>query len=398
MDRMDRRPTQRPQVNIPPAASPLTPPSPPVVPEGNTVPPQIPRPQPIGDSGLNKKIGRSSKVKKIILFSGIGLIVLVGAALAIGWGWYQSQLAPVDAKSTEKVRIKIESGSSPAEIAALLEEQEVIRNSDAFALYIRLSDTRDFLQAGSYRLSPSESTPQIVEHLTKGNVDTFNITFLPGATLVENRKVLLDTGYTEAEVDAGLNATYDSPLFEGKPEGGDLEGYIYGETYQVGGGASVSDILAQTFTEFEKVVEENNLKAEFESHGLTLFQGITLASIIQRESGGNDEAQIAQVFYSRLAVNMPLGSDVTYQYIADKTGVARDPGLESPYNTRVKTGLPPGPIATPGKAALLAVAHPAAGDYLYFLSGDDNVTYYARDLAGHEANIANHCKQKCQIL
>ncbi len=385
MDRMDRRPTQRPQVKIPPAASPLTPPSPPVVPEGNTVPPQIPRPQPIGDSGLNKKIGRSSKVKKIILFSGIGLVVLVGAALAIGWGWYQSQLAPVDAKSTEKVRIKIESGSSPAEIAALLEEQEVIRNSDAFALYIRLSDTRDFLQAGSYRLSPSESTPQIVEHLTKGNVDTFNITFLPGATLAENRKVLLDTGYTEVEVDAGLNATYDSPLFEGKPEGSDLEGYIYGETYQVGGGASVSDILAQTFTEFE-------------SHGLTLFQGITLASIIQRESGGNDEAQIAQVFYSRLAVNMPLGSDVTYQYIADKTGVARDPGLESPYNTRVKTGLPPGPIATPGKAALLAVAHPAVGDYLYFLSGDDNVTYYARDLAGHEANIANHCKQKCQIL
>ena len=116
------------------------------------------------------------------------------------------------------------------------------------------------------------------------------------------------------------------------------------------------------------------------------------------EAAGGDEAGIAQVFYSRLALNMPLGSDVTYQYIADKLGVPRDPNLDSPYNTRKYTGLPPGPISTPGKAALLAVATPATTDYLYFLNGDDNVTYFSKTLDEHEANIKNHCQIKCQAL
>jgi UPF0755 protein len=108
--------------------------------------------------------------------------------------------------------------------------------------------------------------------------------------------------------------------------------------------------------------------------------------------------QIAQVFYLRLAQSMPLGSDVTYQYIADRTGVARDPDLDSPYNTRRYAGLPPGPIATPGLKALLAVANPAQTDYLYFLSGDDDITYFGRTFQEHEANIKNHCQEKCQIL
>jgi UPF0755 protein len=130
-----------------------------------------------------------------------------------------------------------------------------------------------------------------------------------------------------------------------------------------------------------------------------LYEGITLASIVQREaSTPADQQQVAQVFYSRLAIGMQLGSDVTYQYIADKTGVARDPGLDSPYNTRRYTGLPPGPIAVPGSSALLAVANPAEGDYLYFLAGDDGATYFARSLAEHEANIVDHCAVNCSTM
>lgn len=92
---------------------------------------------------------------------------------------------------------------------------------------------------------------------------------------------------------------------------------------------------------------------------------------------------------------MPLGSDVTYHYAADKLGVEPSPSLESPYNTRIHKGLPPGPIATPGLSALMAVADPASGDYLYFLSGDDDKTYYAKTEQEHQANIENHCKIKC---
>jgi len=229
-------------------------------------------------------------------------------------------------------------------------------------------------------------------------VDTFNITFLPGATLAENKKVLLKAGYSEAEISSGFASTYDSPLFEGKPATSDLEGYIYGETYNFGTGATVQDILIGTFNEYEKVIKENDLVAKFKAKGFSLYEGITLASIVQRESIGGDEAQIAQVFYSRLAVPMALGSDVTYQYIADKTGVDRDINLDSPYNTRRYEGLPPGPIAVPGKASLLGVANPAPGDFLFFLSGDDDITYYAKTLQQHEANIAAHCKVKCGII
>jgi UPF0755 protein len=132
---------------------------------------------------------------------------------------------------------------------------------------------------------------------------------------------------------------------------------------------------------------------------LTLFQAITLASIIQREDGdASSQSQLAQVFYSRMKAGMTLGSDVTYQYIADKTGVARDPNLDSPYNTRRYAGLPPGPISVPSLSALKAVASPASGNYLYFLSGDDDKIYFARTNAEHEANIAAHCKIKCSAL
>jgi UPF0755 protein len=95
---------------------------------------------------------------------------------------------------------------------------------------------------------------------------------------------------------------------------------------------------------------------------------------------------------------MPLGSDPTYQYAADKMGVPRSTTLDSPYNTRRYPGLPPGPIAVPGEKALVAVVSPAEGDYLYFLSGDDDVTYFSRTFEEHEQNIVTHCQKKCQIL
>lgn len=354
--------------------------------------------QPIEVVPSSPVVKEKPPLKKILLLSGLGALLILIGALVGAWLWYQAQLSPLSSNQNEKIKITIEPNTTPASIGQLLEEQRVIRSDTAFGIYTRFTGTQNNLQAGTYRLSPAESIPQIVEHLTNGNVDSFDITFLPGATLAENRKVLIDAGYSEQEVDAGLKAPYESPLFAGKPVSADLEGYIYGDTYKFSSGATVSEILEYTFETFTSAIEANDLVAKFESHGLTLYEGITLASIVQRESVGGDESQIAQVFYSRMAEGMVLGSDVTYQYIADKTGVARDPNLDSPYNTRRYPGLPPGPIASPGIAALKAIATPAAGDYLFFLSGDDDVTYFARTNAEHEQNIIDHCKVKCSIL
>lgn len=357
--------------------------------------PQVPlTPQPIEAPSKPPK----KSWKKRITFFLIGFILAVLASAVAVWFWYSSQLAPVNASDTKKVVVVIEPGTGPKAIAEKLKSENIIRSTTAFLWYTRIEKVQNALQAGTYRLSPSESTQEVVKHLTNGNVDNFDLTFLPGATLKQNREVIIKAGYSEAEVDAALNATYNSPLFEGKPATADLEGYIYGDTYKFGAGESVQNILTHIFDTYYAAVQKNNLVAQYQAKGLTLYQGITLASIIQREAIGDDEPQIAQVFYKRLEIDMPLGSDVTYQYAADKAGVPRDTNLDSPYNTRRYPGLPPGPIAVPGLAALKAVANPAPGNYLYFLSGDNNVTYYGTTLQEHEANIRDHCRQKCQIL
>lgn len=339
----------------------------------------------------------------IIVSSILGLALLVSI---IGWVWYQNQLKPVGINPNEYVTVVIESGMSPDQIGEMLEAEKVIRSQLAFEIYTRLSGTRGLLQAGTYKLSPSDSTQEIVGHLEKGNVDTFSLTFYPGATLVDNTDkpssqkldvttVLLSAGFSQADITAGLSKNYGHPLFEGAPATASLEGFVWGDTYNFATGATVEQILERTFDEFYEVIEENDFKDKFADHKLSLYQGIILASIVQREAIGGDEPRIAQVFYTRLSTGMMLGSDVTYQYIADRDGLVRDPGLESPYNTRVVTGLTPGPIAVPGLAALKAVADPATTDYVYFLSGDDDVTYFARTNEEHEANIRDHCQVKC---
>ncbi len=403
---MDIKPVRRPvQQARPPIQPPVQQPpvNRPVVPQP-PAPAETPVSQPIEQSGLPPKKSK----KKMILLIIAGILLLGILAVAALWFWYQMQLSPVDSGNTEKVAVRIEEASTPNEIAATLKEEGVIKNETAFLWYTRIQGVQNQLQAGTYRLSPSESTAQVVEHLVNGSVDTFQITFYPGATLVDNvtkvenridvTSVLKNAGYEDAEITAALAKTYDHPLFEGKPASASLEGYVFGETYEFYSGVSVEDVLTRTFDEFYKWVVQDNLVASYKAQGLSLYEGITLASIVQRESGGDDKAQIAQVFYSRLAMNMPLGSDVTYQYIADKEGGTRDPNYDSPYNTRRYAGLPPGPIAVPGLSSLTAVAMPASGDYLYFLSGDDHVTYYGRTLEEHEANIKNHCQVKCQII
>lgn len=358
-----------------------------------------------------KKIGK----KRLIIGIISGLIALIVVAITLGYLWYQHALSPVSSDpNSARVAFTIESGTSPSDVGAALVEAEVIRDELAFAIYTRLSGTQDQLKAGSYRLSPAESTPEIIKHLVSGKVEAFTVMFYPGATLTdttdtpENRKtdvttVLKDAGYTDTEIKTALAKTYDHPVFAGKPATADLEGYVYGETYMFSDGATVEDILTRTFDELYKAIEQNDLVNKYKQHGLSLYEGITLASIIQREvpdaseQDRQDQKQVAQVFYKRLGIKMPLGSDVTYHYAADKMGVPRDHTLNSPYNTRKVVGLPPGPISAPGVSALIAAGNPASGDYLYFLSGDDDKTYFGKTDADHEQNISKHCHQKCQL-
>lgn len=381
-----------PQQAPPPVADrPVEAPQPLVQNTPETPPPSAP--QPISSTQPPKK-----PKKKGLLWSLIGLGVLLVLSLGGVWLWYASQLAPVNSNDTQKQLVTIVAGSTPTDIADTLKENDLIRSQTAFLWYTRFEGVQNSLQAGTYRLSKSESTQDIVQHLTNGTVDTFDITFIPGETLAKSREVFLKAGYDEQEVDTAFKARYDSPLFEGKPATADLEGFIYPDTYRFGAGATVESILEHIFDTYNKAIETNGLKDKFKAQGLTLFEGITMASIIQKEAVGGDERQIAQVFLKRYSIGMKLGSDPTYQYITDKLGVPRDLNYDSPYNTRRYEGIPPGPIANPGLTALKAVGDPAPGDYLYFLSGDDDVTYFSKTFEEHERNIVEHCKIKCQAI
>lgn len=362
--------------------------------------PPITTPESNATAPLSLPPKKSMSMRKRVLLIIGSLLVIAILALTAAFFWYQHETSPVSSDANAaRVRVTIESGTTPDEIGSLLADKKVIRNTTAFEIYTRLSGTRNKLQAGTFSLSPHESTAAIVDHLVAGKTDQFSITFLPGATVVDNKKVLLTAGYSQAEIDAAFNKTYESPLFQDKPANADLEGYIYGETYTFSAGSSVEQILQRTFDEFHAAISKNNLVPGLQAKGFNLYEGITLASIIQREvSGQADSAQVAQIFLKRLSEGMPLGADATFVYAANKAGVTPTVDFDSPYNTRIHTGLPPGPISAPGLTALRAVAHPAEGDYLYFVSGDDGKNYYSRTIEEHEKNTREYCKINCSLF
>jgi len=353
------------------------------------------------------------KKRRLWIFILPVMIAVMGLAALGGALWYRQALTPIDNNNHSVTRISVKQGDTSASIADELVQKKLIRNALAFSFYVRWHGLSGKFQSGVYSVKPSQTAAEIAQHLTSGKSDEVSVTFYPGSTLDikarnsdgrEVASVLKNLGFSNEDIKKAFSATYTSDVFAGRPAGSSLEGYIYGETFYVLPNESAEQILLRSIRQLEKVAKEYKLEEKFKARGLTLYQGITLASIVQKESIGcgsaaicEDQRQIASVFYNRLKANMALGSDVTYQYVADRDGIVRSPDIDSPYNTRRHKGLPPGPIATPSLSALNAVADPAATDYLYFLSGDNDVTYFSKTNEGHEANIRQHCQKKCQI-
>ncbi len=237
--------------------------------------------------------------------------------------------------------------------------------------------------------------------------EVFDFTIRPGETIGEIKESLLEIGYNEKDVDEALNRQYDYSFLKKRPEGATLEGYLYGETYQFYQGVPVADIIKKYLDGMDEVLKENALEKKYTDLGLSLFEGITLASVVQMESGSMtaEMPKVAQVFLSRLDAGIPLGSDVTVSYALDNIDPDRQAytdneaalGVESCYNTRVNTGLPCGPISNPGLSALLAVAEPSDTAYFYFLTGDDGLMYYSYTESEHIQNIYDHCQNLCNV-
>lgn len=357
----------------------------------------VPAPVEVSPSPQPPKKRITRKQLTSLALAGAGLLILLATIATVSWyNWAISPRSDED----HQVRVVVESGDTAASIADSLYEHELIRSRLAFGLYTQLSGTRSKLQAGGYVLSANQSVASIVEHMTSGKTDEFNITIPPGLTLDGLRDHFKRDGFSDAEITAAFNKDYEHPLLASRPADATLEGYIYPETYRMSADQGLDALFVRTFDQMYKVLQEGKYLDEYAKRNLTIHQGVTLASIVQKEvKNPVDQKQVAQVFLKRLADGISLGSDVTYMYAAEQMGVRATPSLESPYNTRKYAGLPPGPIANMNPSALEAVAFPAPGDYLYFVAGDgadEGKTFFARTEAEHEANVAAHCHVLCR--
>lgn len=384
------------------------------------------------------------KVKRII-FSLLILIFLTGL---FGGGYYWYSLQPVSsancrfdsakaaAESNEKEAnsvceyqtIEISAGESVRQIANNLKQADLIRNPLAFELYARINNLHAKLKTGKYSFRKTMSARAIAKQLVNGVVssDVFNLTILPGTNLLGDKgksqtgiiHQFRTLGYSEEEINQALTRHYDNPVLKGLyadennlsepdiPTKLALEGYLYGETYQFYNHEKLENVITTILNQFNDVVVSNQLEEKFKARGFTLRQGITLASIIQKEAHTEDMPGVSMVFQNRLKRGIALGSDVTATYAADITGIDRTNAtnadilaVTSSYNTRKFPGLPPGPIAVPSKAALLAVAEPdsSKASMLYFLTGDDGLMYYSSTDAEHNQKIRDHCQKLCKV-
>lgn len=343
-----------------------------------------------------KKKGLSWKVKLLAIF--ITLLLLVVACV----GWYFFSLTPkTNDASASRQRIMIEKGETSTAITAQLEKNGIIRNALAMRLYLELTGNKNALQAGGYILSTSQSVSEITQHLVEGKTDEFNVTIPPGLTLKQlaDKSIkgsLAQQGYGPEELEIAFQKQYDHPLLASKPAGASLEGYVYPETYRVSAASSAEELLKTTFDEFYKRIQQAGVPEKLTARGLTLHQGITMASIIQEEvSKVPDQKQVAQVFHKRLAEGIALQSDPTFIYPARQAGIKPSIELDSPYNTYKHQGLPPGPIANFNFSALEAVIAPAEGTYLYFVADANGTTHFSLTLEEHEAKVKQFCTAHC---
>ena len=342
-----------------------------------------------------KSINKPNLIKLIFIVVSALLLLSLTTVLIIR-KTYNDKLNPVSAsQKTQLVTIPL--GSSVKEIGATLEEQGVIRAGWAFEWYVRNNNLRDKLQAGTYYFRPNQSTQEITNILTQGKVATDLVTILPGQRIDQIRTSLINAGFDEKSVDTALNpAEYaNHPALVDKPKGASLEGYIYPESFQKTSETSPKTIIEASLDEMQKQLTPE-LRANIVKKGLTVHEGIILASIIEQEvSDPADKKTVAQVFLKRLREGKALESDPTALYGAILAGKTPSLTFESPYNTYTNKGLPPTPISNVSKNSLEAVAKPSNTSYLFFVAGDDGKTYFSSTLEEHEQLTAQHCKKLC---
>ena len=292
-----------------------------------------------------------------------------------------------------RINIKIRDGMSTAEIAERLAEKGIIASSLKFRFFARLRGYDDKLRPGSYTFTADMSDDDVFAKLLTGEKKLIKFTVPEGFGVKEiaERLYNLDLADKNEFLKAAENfAPYDymrkhqNVFFA-------AEGFLFPDTYNVESDMDIDEILNLMAKNFDERLTPE-MRTHAEKMGLSVYDLITLASLVEREVRfPEDRPIVAQVFLKRLKLNMPLQTDATLQYLMDtpKEDVTiADTQINSPYNTYQHTGLPPGPIANPGMASIEAVLHPSETDYLYFVADRNGHNHYAFTYEEH-LNLVN---------
>jgi UPF0755 protein len=335
------------------------------------------------------------------------LLALTGVAVwlvAYGPGHELDEIdayRPVETPQGQPITVVVQPGASIGAIADDLVEKRAIDSATQFRVLVEFLGYERLLQAGEYEIEPGTTALEVVYRMRRGLVSTKNLTVVEGWRLEEIADAAEAVGIDRTEfLVAARRGDYDFPFLEDLRIGQRLDGYLFPATYTIRKRDTARDIVQQMLQAFE-----DNVPASVEEQGtalgLTLHEVITLASIIEREAVVPEERPImAQVFLRRLRLGIPLEADPSVQYALanDPQSVAEfgywkqaltqeDLEIDSPYNTYLETGVPPGPIASPRLDSINAVANPASTNYLYFVAKPDGSHAFAETFAEHLENI-----------
>ena len=317
------------------------------------------------------------------------LVVLLVAAGVAGMVWTRLH-TPYKGYDGVEQFVEIPAGAGAADIRQRLLDAGVVQDALSLRLALRWTGASRDLQAGEYRFDRPMTAVEVVDTIARGDVYGQRITFAEGLTirdmaaLYESRGLGRSGDFIEASRNTALIRDLD-------PAATDLEGYLFPDTYTVGRRAVASKLVEQMVTGFRAAFPANQSHT---SQPLSTRELVTLASLIEKETGKPEERPIVSAVYrNRLRLGMGMQADPTVVYALQKRGKydgnirKEDLLIDSPYNTYRYRGLPPGPIAAPGKASLEAASRPAEVDYLFFVSRNDGSHVFAKTLPEHNRNV-----------
>jgi UPF0755 protein len=330
-------------------------------------------------------------LKRLGIFLLVLLVIAAGAAF-----WMKVRLdSPYRAFTDAEVFVELPPGSGVSGIGDRLAAAGVVPDGLTFRLAAQVAGVERHLQAGEYRFAQPASPREIAERIAHGDIYKHPITFPEGLTIEEMAAIFGKSGLGTAE--DFTKAAHDTSLIgDLDPDARSLEGYLFPSTYTLPRKAGATGTVQAMIAEFEKSFDAQ-MRSDAEAAHMTPRDVVTLGSIIEKETARPEErAIVSAVYQNRLKKGMLLQCDPTVIYALMLAGTWNgnirrvDLQIDSPYNTYRYPGLPPGPIASPGRPSLEAAIHPADVPYLYFVSRNDGTHVFATTLEEHNRNVLKY--------